>query len=105
MNNPYQAPAELTSTVNPSLGHIYRSLGGLTSIITVLLVFGVIGSVAQTLAAFSQLDLLQRANIGLGITQAEASANDARVVSISFGAGGNLSRYGNRFWSLDCKSP
>ena len=90
MSNPYQAPAEPTSTVNPSLGHlhIYRSLGGLTSIITVLLVFGVAGSVAQTLAAFSQLDLLQRANIGLVITQAEASANDARMVSISLGAVG-----------------
>ena len=88
MNNPYQPPLESTSTVNKSLEHLYnyQSLGALTAIITVLLLFGVVASVVETLASYSQLGLLNRMLSGMQVTQAEASANAARLVSISLAA-------------------
>ena len=77
-----------TSPVNSSIHHLYkyRSLSGLTAIITVLLLFGVVASVAETLASYSQLGLLNRMLSGMQVTQAEASANAARLVSISSAA-------------------
>ena len=88
MSNPYQPPLESTSTVNTSLEHLYKyqNLGALTAIITVLLLFGVVGSVAETLASYSHLGLLNRMRSGMQVTQAEASANAARLVSISSAA-------------------
>ncbi|MGC6450952.1 MAG: DUF4328 domain-containing protein [Pirellulaceae bacterium] len=88
MSNPYQPPLESTSTVNSSLDHLYeyKSLGALTAIITVLLLFGIVASIAETLATYSQLELLNRTRAGMQVTQADFIANAARVTSISAAA-------------------
>ena len=88
MSNPYQPPLESTSTVNTSLEHLYKyqSLGALTAIITVLLLFGVVASVAETLSSYSQLDLLNRMRSGMKVTQGEVLANAAQQASIAFAA-------------------
>ena len=88
MSNPYQPPLEPNSTIYPSQDHFYtfQSLGPLTSIVTVLLLFGILASVAETLSSYSQLGLLNRASSGAEVTEAEVSANDARMVSIGLGA-------------------
>ena len=79
MSNPYQPPLESTSTVNSSLDHLYKyqSLGALTAIITVLLLFGIVAAVAETLSSYSQLDLLNRMRSGMKVTQGEALAIEA----------------------------
>jgi len=86
MSNPYQPPLESTSTVNSSLLYKYQSLGALTAIITVLLLFGIVASVAETLSSYSQLNLLNRMRSGMQVTQAEALANAAQQASIAFAA-------------------
>ena len=88
MSNPYQPPLESTSTVNSSLDHLYKyqSLGALTAIITVLLLFGIVAAVAETLSSYSQLDLLNRMRSGMKVTQGEALANAAQQASIAFAA-------------------
>lgn len=88
MSNPYQPPLESTSTVNSSLDHLYKyqSLGALTAIITVLLLFGVVASVAETLVSYSQLGLLNRMRSGMQVTQGEALANAAQQAAVAFAA-------------------
>lgn len=88
MSNPYQSPLDSTSPVNSSLHHLYkyRSLGGLTAIITVLLLFGIVASVAETLSSYSQLDLLNRMRSGMKVTQGEVLANATKQASVAFAA-------------------
>ncbi len=88
MNNPYQPPLEPNSTIYPSKEHLYtfQNLGPLTAIVTVLLLFGIIGSVAETLSSYGQLDMLNRARSGVEVKLDDISAIEARMVSMGLGA-------------------
>lgn len=88
MSNPYQSPLDSTSPVNSSLSHLYKyqSLGALTAIITVLLLFGIAAAVVETLSSYNQLDLLNRMRSGMNVTQGEVLANAARQAAVSIAA-------------------
>ena len=51
-----------------------------------MLLFGIVASIAETLATYSQLELLNRTRAGMQVTQADFIANAARVTSISAAA-------------------
>ncbi len=86
--NPYAIP-QMANSINPAQADLqfhFQHLGGLTTVLSVLLGLGLVVEIATAWSSLLQYDLLTRMHNGGQFTAAEADANDSRVGLIAIAA-------------------